>query len=305
MNTLQREPANLKQTQEPFDTYFRTKFQELNNYEQKKKLFLDFLSEKFQSNMTNETTPEPRKEENQEIIKLNVGGKLFVTTRTTIFSVENSLKAMLQSGAFKPDLEGAYFIDRSPEYFPIILDYLRNPTKDLKLMTSHLTERRKQQDFQCELDFYCIAIEQQENVIPIDTVSSLMKLKDSTLTKEKGNYGYAFSSRKLLSMEQEFVEFSFEFLQVPLGGKVSIFVGLTKEEEFGSVLATVKTPKIKIEKASKGDCYTFVFDLKSFVMIGYFNQEEFQRVEFENSSEWIPCIEMDCAKQEKISVLLK
>jgi hypothetical protein len=303
MNTL-HEPANTKSIQDPLDSYFRTKFQELNNYEQKKRLFLDFLSEKFQNTNETTTTEPPRKEENQEIVKLNVGGKIFITTRTTIFSVENSLKAMLQSGAFKPDLEGAYFIDRSPEYFPIILDYLRNPTKDLNLMTSHLTERRQQQDFQCELDFYCIEREQEENTIHMDTVSSLMTLKDSTLTKEKGNYGYAFSSSKLPT-EQEVAEFSFEFLQVPLGGKVSVFVGLSKEEEFGSVLATVKTPKIKIEKASKGDCYTFVFDLKASVMIGYFNQEEFQRVEFENSLDWFPCIEMDCAKQEKISVLLK
>lgn len=69
-----------------------------------------------------------------EWITLNVGGKLFTTTRTTILVKESdSMLARMFSDdnihLMNPsarDASGAYLIDRSPEYFEPILNYLRH-----------------------------------------------------------------------------------------------------------------------------------------------------------------------------------
>jgi hypothetical protein len=64
-----------------------------------------------------------------DIILLNVGGKKFTTTRSTLCEVEGSLLATMFSGRWedsvKRDQDGAVFFDVNPQYFGYILDYLR------------------------------------------------------------------------------------------------------------------------------------------------------------------------------------
>ena len=54
-------------------------------------------------------------------IKLNIGGQVFHTTRTTLFSEPNSMLAkMFSSEQLTPsnqDDQGNFLIDRSPRYF--------------------------------------------------------------------------------------------------------------------------------------------------------------------------------------------
>ena len=59
-----------------------------------------------------------------EIIKLNIGGKKFATRTETLLSVKDTLfyKLILSE---KFDLKDEIFFDRSPKIFPFILDYLR------------------------------------------------------------------------------------------------------------------------------------------------------------------------------------
>jgi hypothetical protein len=67
----------------------------------------------------------------EEIIRINVGGKRFATRLTTLMSVKDNLfHKMVLSKKF--DFSKEIFIDRSPEYFPMILDYLRNKKFDMK-----------------------------------------------------------------------------------------------------------------------------------------------------------------------------
>lgn len=65
------------------------------------------------------------------VVKLNVGGKNFQTTQGTLLSDQNSMLAKMFSTekngripAIQDD-NGAYFIDRCPKYFGIILNFLR------------------------------------------------------------------------------------------------------------------------------------------------------------------------------------
>ena len=64
-----------------------------------------------------------------DIIHLNVGGHKLTTKRSTLCQVEGSLLASIFSGRWEDSLErdkdGAIFFDFNPQYFLVILDYLR------------------------------------------------------------------------------------------------------------------------------------------------------------------------------------
>ena len=64
-----------------------------------------------------------------DLIDLNVGGQRLTTTRSTLCQVEGSLLASMFSGRWedrlKHDKDGAVFFDFNPQYFILILDYLR------------------------------------------------------------------------------------------------------------------------------------------------------------------------------------
>ena len=64
-----------------------------------------------------------------DIIHLNVGGHKLTTKRSTLCQVEGSLLASMFSGRWEDSLEwdqdGAIFCDFNPQYFLVILDYLR------------------------------------------------------------------------------------------------------------------------------------------------------------------------------------
>jgi len=64
-----------------------------------------------------------------EIIKLNIGGYLYTTSKNTLCKYSNSmLGTMFSSDNFKltTDSEGYYFIDRNGIYFDYILKFLRD-----------------------------------------------------------------------------------------------------------------------------------------------------------------------------------
>jgi len=87
-------------------------------------------------------------------IVLDIGGQRFATSKTTLLAAEGSFfHAMLASGKWKPDADGTYFIDRNPELFPVILDYLRMGKFSLKKYGYDVMD-----DLRAELDFFQITI---------------------------------------------------------------------------------------------------------------------------------------------------
>ena len=66
------------------------------------------------------------------VLKLNVGGKQFVTTQGTLLSDQNSMLARMFSTDTNgripatQDASGSFFIDRCPKYFGVILNFLRS-----------------------------------------------------------------------------------------------------------------------------------------------------------------------------------
>jgi len=65
-----------------------------------------------------------------EVVTLNVGGRLFTTTRTTLTSQPDSvLGRMFDPTSSLPParmVDGAFFIDANPNVFEVILDFLRH-----------------------------------------------------------------------------------------------------------------------------------------------------------------------------------
>lgn len=70
----------------------------------------------------------PTKEE--DIVRLNVGGRLFTTTRGTLRKCPESKLALLFSGCHElgKDDTGAYFLDRDGDAFAVMLNWLRSGT---------------------------------------------------------------------------------------------------------------------------------------------------------------------------------
>jgi len=83
-------------------------------------------------------------------VKLDIGGRIFATTSATL-SKEPSMLSSMFSGHFdmEPDEDGCYFIDRNPDFFPIILDYLRKGTIHLEEI-----EESQMADFADEVEYY-------------------------------------------------------------------------------------------------------------------------------------------------------
>jgi len=83
-----------------------------------------------------------------------VGGKSFSTTRETLLKAKDSFfHTLLESGNFKPDEKGVWFIDRNPKYFEIIIEFLRTG----ELFTKYLSDEQLKA-LKIEIDWYDIQI---------------------------------------------------------------------------------------------------------------------------------------------------
>ncbi|ULU08587.1 hypothetical protein L3Y34_019650 [Caenorhabditis briggsae] len=67
------------------------------------------------------------------IIKLNVGGSLFQTSKSTLTKFDGFFKKMLRTEIpVAKDESGAIFIDRDPKHFRVILNFMRDGDVDLQ-----------------------------------------------------------------------------------------------------------------------------------------------------------------------------
>ncbi|KAI1707663.1 BTB/POZ domain-containing protein [Ditylenchus destructor] len=86
---------------------------------------------------------------NNDWVRLNVGGKVFQTTKDTLSRYpESFLAGLVNSGVpSEKDETGAFLIDRDPEHFRIVLNYLRNGVL-------HMERNEIAKELLCEADFY-------------------------------------------------------------------------------------------------------------------------------------------------------
>ena len=74
-------------------------------------------------------------------VHLDVGGHKFTTSLPTLTSVPDTYLEVMFSGRYTlaADPDGAYFIDRSGSHFEHILNYLRDPGRDVANTARHAT----------------------------------------------------------------------------------------------------------------------------------------------------------------------
>lgn len=82
-----------------------------------------------------------------DIVHLNVGGTRFSTSRQTLTWIPDSFFTALLSGRIPSlrDETGAIFIDRDPQNFSVILNYLR--TRDIDLLNTDLRMLRQEAEY--------------------------------------------------------------------------------------------------------------------------------------------------------------
>jgi hypothetical protein len=85
------------------------------------------------------------------IVKLNIGGTIFITTKETLLSIPGTtFHGLLSNEKYQPDFEGCFFFDRSPKYFEEILNYLRTNSMDWEIFQTSTSQIAISK----ELDFY-------------------------------------------------------------------------------------------------------------------------------------------------------
>jgi hypothetical protein len=94
----------------------------------------------------------PPMEEGDEVVRLNVGGRLFCVTKEILLGSDddNFFSSLLSGRIPSKKLDDAYFIDRDSEAFEYILRYLRNGSVEIP---DHLTSIVRQ-----EADFFLVPI---------------------------------------------------------------------------------------------------------------------------------------------------
>lgn len=141
----------------------------------------------------------------QRIVKLNVGGQVFLTSRETL-SASPFFLGLLEGGIGTATYEGAVFIDRSPQVFARVLELLRTGV----LFWNSDAELRA---IQIDCNFYLLARHFQEALCPIA----------SGLYTGGGNSGGAANSDShpwILFVETSFQLCSVSICQVLLTGVV-------------------------------------------------------------------------------------
>ncbi|CAL2033835.1 unnamed protein product [Caenorhabditis brenneri] len=79
------------------------------------------------------------------IVKLNIGGTVFQTTKSTLTKFDGMFKVMMETEIpVIKDESGAIFIDRSPKHFDLILNFMRDGDVELPDPEKEINEVHKE-----------------------------------------------------------------------------------------------------------------------------------------------------------------
>ncbi|CAO4367605.1 unnamed protein product [Caenorhabditis nigoni] len=124
-----------------------------------------------------------------EIVKLNVGGVMFQTLKSTLTKHKGMFKVMLETEMpVTKDESGCIFIDRDPKKFEKVLEFLRTGRIDFSGPGDVLSVQEEARHFMLEnLEAYCSFVQQENirNSAPNLKISDSVKIieNDSELMK--------------------------------------------------------------------------------------------------------------------------
>ncbi|PIC49220.1 hypothetical protein B9Z55_007896 [Caenorhabditis nigoni] len=83
-----------------------------------------------------------------DTVKLDVGGTVFKTTKSTLTKFDGFFRTMFETLTPVPkDDSGAIFIDRDPTHFRLILNFMRDGHVDLRKYSEDMTEIQKEAQY--------------------------------------------------------------------------------------------------------------------------------------------------------------
>ncbi|KAI1707658.1 BTB/POZ domain-containing protein [Ditylenchus destructor] len=207
---------------------------------------------------------------NSDWVRLNVGGKTFQTTKSTLSSHPESFLARLVNGDLPSDKDksGAFLIDRSYEHFDSILNYFRNRVVNLD------RNEKAMKDLLCEADFY--------NVQPL--VNEIRK----AIEAENGwkNDNAVFTSKQLhfqRSLPPLLTSSNTRKRNLTATGAVSKSNAEVKRVEI--IVVHIEHPYSSIEMSEKEDDYEVLKALRQKIEIKTVNG--YHSIPNLNSSKWI------------------
>lgn len=159
-----------------------------------------------------------------EWVRLNVGGKLFATTISTLTRVDSNsmLARMFTHGDVEwqssVDETGAYLIDRSPLYFEPILNYLRHGQLILdKLVNAKgVLEEAKFFGLTSLMELLEEVIEREQppdDTTPITRRELVMALMVTPTNKELRCQGVNFTGANLSKLDLRYINFKYAILR--------------------------------------------------------------------------------------------
>jgi hypothetical protein len=190
-----------------------------------------------------------------EIVKLNVGGETFITSKSTLVGINGDRQnyfALLfsQDKAALQDEHGAFFIDRDPAYFKCILQYLRT---GLLIMTKNLLPALLHLEFK----FYSLNFPTREKFPPTFDLNFVAKhfafieqqsphgpLVTLKIKKEKCS---CCRNGIEIKMEQVKMERSEDFFRVSVTTPVSTIVTVDTLDTVSTVLSKATPPVVVLD----------------------------------------------------------
>ncbi|KAK3590200.1 hypothetical protein CHS0354_041258 [Potamilus streckersoni] len=163
--------------------------------------------------------------QNGEWITLNVGGKIFSTTRSTLTQQDgDSMLSRMFSGGHDctwnsmVDENGAYLIDRSPLYFEPILNYLRhgNLILDKFVNPEGVLEEAKFFGLTSLIEVLEETIEREEPAdddTPIGRRELVLRLMATSTDKELRCQGMNFAGANLSKLDLRYMNFKYAILR--------------------------------------------------------------------------------------------
>ncbi|CAO4367589.1 unnamed protein product [Caenorhabditis nigoni] len=83
-----------------------------------------------------------------DIVKLDVGGTVFKTTKSTLTKFDGFFRTMFETPVPVPqDESGAIFVDRSPKHFDLILNFMRDGHVNLQKYSEDVKEIQKEAEY--------------------------------------------------------------------------------------------------------------------------------------------------------------
>ncbi|CAL2033836.1 unnamed protein product [Caenorhabditis brenneri] len=161
---------------------------------------------------------------NDNIVKLDIGGTVFKTSRSTLTKFDGFFKTMLETDIpITKDEYGAIFIDRSPKYFDMILNFMRDG--QMKLPES----LREVEELRVEAQYYlldglvelCNAnIKAANDTVKLNVGGTIFQTTKTTLTYHDGYFKTLMNDESKVTRDENgyiFIDRSPRFFEIILG----------------------------------------------------------------------------------------